>query len=59
MGWDPRSRHPSLKFLRMFRVTGFEKILVLYRPMAEGIEIIRVIHGSRDLQRLVNQRCTV
>jgi hypothetical protein len=28
---------------------GFEKMLVLYLPVSSGVEIVRVIHGSRDL----------
>ena len=32
MGWHPRLKHPELASLRMFRVSGFERILVLYRP---------------------------
>src|ERR1700719_2188022 len=30
-------------------VSGFEKMLVLYSPVSSGIEIVRVIHGSRHL----------
>ncbi len=56
MGWDARLKHPGLKSLRVFRVTGFERILVLYKPMPDGVEIVRVVHGSRDLQALVNHR---
>jgi hypothetical protein len=33
----------------MFRISGFEKMLVLYKPLSSGIEVIRVVHGSRDL----------
>lgn len=55
MGWDARLRHPSLKSLRVFRVKGFERILALYLPMPDGVEIVRVIHGSRDLQGLLNR----
>jgi toxin ParE1/3/4 len=48
-GWYFRLEHPSLKSLRVFRVSGFEKILVLYLPVESGVEIVRVIHGSRNL----------
>ena len=30
IGWHSRLTHPGLKTLRVFRVKGFEKILVLY-----------------------------
>jgi toxin ParE1/3/4 len=27
--------------------------LIFYRPSAEGIEVIRILHGARDLQRIL------
>ena len=53
MGWDIRLKHIGLKTLRLFRVTGVERILVLYLPMPNGVEILRVVHGSRDVQALL------
>ncbi len=32
MGWLAKYENPALKTLRVFRVRGFEKMLVLYRP---------------------------
>jgi toxin ParE1/3/4 len=56
MGWAPRLRHLDLKALRLFRVGGsFEKILILYRPHENGVEILRVLHGSQNLQRLLRR----
>ncbi len=49
MGWPLRLRNPKLASLRVFRISGFEKMLVLYRPISSGLEIVRVVHGSRDL----------
>jgi toxin ParE1/3/4 len=49
MGWPLRLRHAELKSMRVFRISGFEKILVLYLPRPSTIEIVRVVHGSRDL----------
>jgi len=44
---------PKLKSARMFPIKHFEKYLIFYRPIAEGkIEIIRVIHGARDIPSL-------
>lgn len=53
MGWHPRLKHPDLASLRVFRISGFNRMLVLYRPMDEGVEIVRVIHGSRDIEGLL------
>jgi len=35
--------------LRLWRVDGFPNYLIFYRPFQNGIEIVRVIHGARDL----------
>jgi hypothetical protein len=32
---------------------GFEKHLIFYRPRPEGVEILDVIHGARDIEALV------
>jgi len=55
MGWNPRLRLPELRGLRLFRVTGFEKILILYRPLEDGVEILRVLHGSQNVRRLLRR----
>jgi toxin ParE1/3/4 len=55
MGWHPKLKHPDLSTVRIFRVKGFEKMLILYRPSPDGIEILRVIHGSRNLQALLHR----
>ena len=41
IGWHPRLKHRALASLRVFRVAGFERILVLYRPRRDGIEVLR------------------
>ena len=56
MGWPARLKHPELKRLRVFRVTTFENMLILYRPLANGVEILRVVHGARNLQALFRRR---
>jgi toxin ParE1/3/4 len=53
IGWHPRLKHPSLDSLRVFQVSGFEKMLVFYRPLRDGVEILRVVHGSRNLRTLL------
>ncbi len=50
IGWRYGLKHPGLEALRVFRVNGFERILILYWPDREGVAILRVVHGSRNLQ---------
>lgn len=56
MGWSPKLRLPELHRLRLFRVSGFEKILILYRPLENGVEILRVLHGSQNVLRLLRRQ---
>lgn len=42
-------RHAWLRGVRSFPVIGFEKHLVLYRPTADGIEVLRLLHGAREM----------
>jgi toxin ParE1/3/4 len=53
LGWQRRLQHPGVVSFRVFRVSGFERMLVLYRPHPDGVEILRVVHGSRNLQALL------
>ena len=55
MGWHARLTHPGLQGLRVFRVTDFERILVLYLPLPDGVQIVRVVHGSRNLHALLRR----
>ena len=41
--------------LRQWPVNGFEKYLIFYHPKSEGIEIIRVLHGARDIDRILER----
>jgi toxin ParE1/3/4 len=44
--------NPEMKGLRMLPVRKFTKYLIFYRSTPEGLEIVRVIHGARDLPSL-------
>ncbi len=55
MGWNCRLKGPGVAPLRVFRVAGFERMLVLYRPRPQGVEILRVVHGSRNLQAFLRR----
>lgn len=38
---------------RMWRVDGFESILIFYRPLIDGVAIERVLHAKRDYLRVL------
>ena len=45
-------RDSSLKDVRMWRVKGFEKYLVFYQPLLDGIKILHVVHSARNYNLL-------
>jgi toxin ParE1/3/4 len=51
MGWPCRMEHPELRQARKFRVSSsFDRYMVFYRPCEAGIEVLRVLHGSQDVE---------
>jgi toxin ParE1/3/4 len=44
-----RSRDELAEGLRSFSVGRY---VIFYRPISEGVEIVRVLHGSRDLNAI-------
>jgi toxin ParE1/3/4 len=48
MLWE--SRTAPVPGLRLWRIKGFEKYRIFYRPKGQGIEVVRVLHGHRDIE---------
>ena len=44
-----RAQHRLAKDLRSFVVKGY---FIFYRPFEDGVEVLRIIHGSRDIERI-------
>ena len=53
MGSPRPLRNPILAGLRRWRIPGFESHLIFYRPIHDGIEVIRVLHASRDIESIL------
>jgi toxin ParE1/3/4 len=45
-------RSPALRHLRRFPVKDFENWLIFYLPRRNGVEIVHLIHGARDIESL-------
>ena len=46
-------RDPALSGMRKWGVEGFENYLIFYMPRSSRIEIVRVLHRSRDWWHLL------
>jgi toxin ParE1/3/4 len=44
--------NPALVAVRSWPIKGFANYLVFYRPLENGIEVLRIIHGSRDIEAI-------
>jgi toxin ParE1/3/4 len=49
---SPNSR---LQDMRRWPVKNFDKYLIFYKNAGDQVEIIRVLHGKRDLEIALNQ----
>jgi toxin ParE1/3/4 len=47
------TQNPTLKDIRVWRVRGFEKFLIFYRLAESEIELVRVLHGARDIAAIL------
>ena len=45
--------NPRLQNLRSWPVTGFEAIRIYYALEEDAIHVIRILHGKRDVRRLL------
>jgi toxin ParE1/3/4 len=41
-----------LEGMRWFPVSRFDNYLIFYLPHENGVDVIRVLHGARDIDRL-------
>jgi toxin ParE1/3/4 len=53
MGRQRIAQDPALKELRSWSVKGFGNYLIFYLPLKDGIDVVHVVHGSRDLPRVI------
>ena len=47
------SSNPALKNLRAWPVIGFEAVRIYYSVDEEFVHIIRILHGKRDVKRIL------
>ena len=55
MGAHFPHEHPALAELRFFPVSRFKNFIVFYRSVAGAIEVVRVLHGARDIHSILEE----
>ena len=53
LGRERKFSNPRLKGVRSWLVSGFGNYLIFYRAIPEGIEVLHVYHGARDIEALL------
>jgi toxin ParE1/3/4 len=54
-GPTQKTKHTELAGMRRGRVKGFPNHLIFYFPLFDGIDVVRVVHAARDLERLFEE----
>jgi len=49
-------RNPRLKGVRSWLVSDFDNYLIFYRAIPEGIEVLHMYHGARDIEALFGEK---
>ncbi len=50
--------NPQLSGIRQYPVRGFKNYLIFYRATASEVEVLRVLHGARDLEAILDEDST-
>ena len=55
MGRRREMRSTRFAALRQWPIRNFENYLIFYQPIENGIEVLRVLHGARDIDRILEE----
>jgi toxin ParE1/3/4 len=47
-------KSPELADVRCWFIPGFDQYLIFYRPIKGGIEILRVLHGTQNIDAILD-----
>jgi toxin ParE1/3/4 len=56
LAWMPNLGQARPELASGVRSLPFGKYLIIYRLVIDGIEVVRVLHGARDLRRIFRRR---
>lgn len=55
IGKAKRYNKPELAGLRMWFVKGFDRYLIFYKVKDNTVEIVRILHSSRDIETALEE----
>jgi toxin ParE1/3/4 len=55
LGSPYESSHPRLQDVRIQPIARFKKYWIFYRPTKNRIEVLRVLHGARELDAALEE----
>lgn len=58
IGWPCRIADPEFRHTRVFRVPDFDKMLIFYEVSDDALEIVRLIHSSRNVEHVISNPTT-
>jgi toxin ParE1/3/4 len=58
IGESYETTDPLYQDLRCFPIPKFPSHIVYYKPLTDGIIVIRILHGARDVDRILAQEDT-
>lgn len=50
--------NPQLSGIRQYPIRGFKNYLIFYRATESEVEVLRVLHGARDLEAILDEDTT-
>ncbi len=53
MGALWKAEHPRFQGLRYFSISRYPNYVIFYRPLFDGVEILHILHGARDMQSIL------
>jgi len=53
MGSRWKAENRRFQGLRYFAIPRYPNNVIFYRPLGDGVEIVHILHGARDLRALL------
>jgi toxin ParE1/3/4 len=55
LGTPYMTDNPELAGLRCWRTPSFPKYIIFYLPLDDGVRVVRILHGSRDIELILGE----